>query len=442
MARTRLIKPRKHPDRVISFPLEHQIPVNYCVVGRPAWQRHAIPPGAAAANERLTVRSPHDLDPVFDYFDGQRVLACDTETSGPSQEDGLDPVSPTSKIVLFQLGAEDRVYLFEPDLLGYDPRFRNLLEGTENLFVLQNAVHDFKFLLTKYRIHLARLYCTMLAEQLLTAGKEGVKVGLSELARKYPPYRYIRKAVRAEFIRHTGVFTRQQLYYGARDVLLLPAISRGQIALMKQYDLLRVAKDEFDSIPVTAEMEIGGVHLDAERIRITQQYFEKVAAAAEAQVHKIYNDELRRLGLLETDLLGERPESFNLQSPDAKLKALARLGIHLEDVERETLLTVDHPIAKPLADYVECQKVIGTYCKGLLGRIHPHTGLVHPQFHQHGRGDRGGDGADGKANISSGRYSGDMQQLPRPDRIFDEVTDSAELQQVYAMWPERFTLAA
>jgi hypothetical protein len=35
-----------------------------------------------------------------------------------------------------------------------------------------------------------------------------------------------------------------------------------------------------------------------------------------------------------------------------------------------------------------------------------------------------------------------MQQLPRPDRIFDEVTDSAELQQVYAMWPERFQRAA
>ena len=442
MARTRLIKPRKHEGEVTSFPLEHQIPIEYVVAGRAQWHARCIPPEAADLSQRLLVTSPRDLDPVFDYLQGQKVLACDSETSGPSQEDGLDPVSQTSKIILFQLGTEELVYLIEPDLLGADARFKTLLEGTGNLFLLQNAVHDFKFLLTKYRIHLALLYCTMLAEQVLTAGKEGVKVGLAELARKYPPYRYIRKTLRDKFIQHTGTFTRQQLYYGARDVMLLPAISQGQIALMKQFGLLNVAKDEFDAIPVTAEMEIGGVYADEERIRITQCYFERQSDIAEAQIVKIYNDELRRLGKLELDLLGERTQTLNLKSPAAKIEALAAIGIFVEDVQRETLLAIDHPITKPMSDYLECQKVIGTYCKGLLERRHPHTGLIHPQFHQHGRGDRETPGDNGKATISSGRYSGDMQQLPRPERIFDQVTDPAEIAKLHAMWPERFALAA
>jgi hypothetical protein len=241
MGKTRLIKPRKRLDNVVSFPLEHQIPVQYTIVGRPAWQRLAIPAEAARPDKRLLVHSPADLDPFFDFCHAERLLSCDSETSGPSQEDGLDPVSPTSQIVLFQLGTEEHVYLLEPDLLGWDPRFKTLLEGTHNLFLLQNAVHDFKFLLTKYGIHLVRIYCAMLAEQVLTAGKEGVKVGLAELTRKYPPYRYIRKTARDEFVRHSGTFTRSQLYYGgllrrdaahrrARPGAPRPAVPEGSLA--------------------------------------------------------------------------------------------------------------------------------------------------------------------------------------------------------------------
>jgi hypothetical protein len=37
-----------------------------------------------------------------------------------------------------------------------------------------------------------------LAEQLLTAGRNGLKVGLLDLARRYSPYRIIRKDVRHE----------------------------------------------------------------------------------------------------------------------------------------------------------------------------------------------------------------------------------------------------
>jgi DNA polymerase I-like protein with 3'-5' exonuclease and polymerase domains len=344
--------------------------------------------------------------------------------------------------VLYQIGTEELVYIIEPDLLTVDGRFKEMLEGTQNLFLLQNAVHDFKFTLMKYGIHYGRIYCTMLAEQILTAGKEGVKVGLSELARKYPPYRYIRKTVRTDFIRHSGSFTREQLYYGARDVMLLPAIAKAQIAQIKQLGLLAVAKDEFDSIPVTAEMEIGGVYLDKERIALTKAYSVKESARAQKEADDIYNQELRRLGLIEVDLLGERIEHVDLASPAQKMEALKRIGIYVEDVQRETLEALTHPIGQPMADYLAYQKIISTYCDGLLAKVHPDTKLVHPKFNQHGRGDRDSSGDDGKANIATGRYSGDMQQLPRPEKIYDEVVDPAEIEEVHARWPERFALAA
>jgi ribonuclease D len=88
--------------------------------------------------------------------------------------DGLDAVSPSSQLVLAQIGTRDQVdangkvtregqvVVMEPKLL---PEFIDILQDRSRLKLLQNAVHDFRFLMAKYGIHMSGMYCTMLAEK-------------------------------------------------------------------------------------------------------------------------------------------------------------------------------------------------------------------------------------------------------------------------------------
>ena len=133
------------------------------------------------------------------------------------------------------------------------------------------------------------MYCTMLAEQVLTAGKEGVGVGLPDLVRKYDPHYLISKNTREDFIHFSGRFTREMLFYAARDVFLLFKVFDAQTVLLRKHDLGNTAAREFRIIAATAEMGLTGVWLDKSSIRQTIDYYTRQQAAAIARVFEIYN---------------------------------------------------------------------------------------------------------------------------------------------------------
>jgi ribonuclease D len=158
-----------------------------------------------------------------------KVLGVNVETAGAFRGDALNPLSPTSKVVLFQFGNQRRIFVCDPRLI---PHFKNELESHEFLHVGHNLVHDFKFCLAKYDVHIGRRYDTMLAEQLLSAGLEGTHLGLQDLAPKYPPHREIGKAIREQFFEHAGPLTAEQIHYAAQHVYVLFDIFRGQYATL------------------------------------------------------------------------------------------------------------------------------------------------------------------------------------------------------------------
>jgi hypothetical protein len=233
----------------------------------PDWIEQCIPKSLHA--EAIWVppgKETQALVSVMDRLWAWNCLGIDLETGGEKELDGLDPISNTSKVTLMQIGNRGMIHVVQPALTWC---FKDILQSDNILKINQNITFDFKWLLKKYGIHMVRMFCTMLAQQLLQAGMDGYSVSLQDLARTYPPHRLICKEVRNEFFQHTGVFSEEQIYYAARDVFLLFDIMSAQNAALKKHQLVDIAKIEFNIIAVTAEMELTGVCLNKEVMGLT-----------------------------------------------------------------------------------------------------------------------------------------------------------------------------
>ena len=121
-------------------------------------------------------------------------------------------------------------------------------------------------------------------------------------------------------------------------------------------------------------------------------------------------------------MLGEEFETWNLKSHQETRERLKKIGLLVEKTDYDTLIRLDHPIGKPLADYSGYTKVLDNYGESMLARIHWHTGRLHPHFDQLGAGEAARrNGKDKKETIATGRFSSDFQQLPRPEKNLEVV---------------------
>jgi hypothetical protein len=416
---------------------ESKIEINYQVIGSPDWFDKYFDPGVVESDHLLLVNSPTDLDPIFKYMDRFSIHGYDSETSGAGGKEGLDPLGATSEVVLLQWGVPECIYLIDPGLaLFLEPRIGN----DKALLIGQNLVFDYEFALQKYNIRLGgstcRLFDTMLAEQLITAGYPGVRVSIKDLAMKYPPHYIITKTVRDSFANFAaiGKFTKEMLYYAARDVFLLFPIYEAQTKALSQWNLGRAARDEFLQIHVTAEMEgvvekeyreratATGIRLDEDILMLSILPYVRRQKEIEEAVTKLYNDALNLKGRKQLTIMPV-VDSFDLDSPSQKLEALELMGIKLKDVKRETLAALDSEIAQLLAEYTECQKITSTYGQNLLDKRHPVLGTLIPHMEQMGSGDTPTAKRQIGRGTSTGRYASDIQQIPRPEDVREQPTD-------------------
>jgi len=426
-----------------SHQIEEHVHVPYRLVGTPEWLSGSISPKFKGL--AISISNPKDLEPINVWLRKQTILGLDSETGGDNKRDGLDPMSGSSRMLLFQLGTPEMVYLFEPALV---PNLKEVLEDQSILFLTQNGMFDFKFTLAKYGVHFINhyydknkkacvpcLYDTMLAEQILTAGLFGVSVGLEELAEKYAPHRLISKAIRKEFIDMTGVLEERHLYYGARDVLLLFAIREGQMKEIKTHKGMASRLNiEFCAIAGTADAELTGFDLSEVGIGNTIEYYTKKGKDIRSKVITLFNAALEASGKKRNFVLPDTQETFDLDSASQKLAALRKMGLTLDDVKRETLQKLDTEITNLLGEYTECTKIISTYGARMLNKRSKTTGRLHPEFNQLGSGDlERRKGKDKAQTIATGRWSSDAQQFPRPDHILDPVEDDSAIKSLFAV---------
>jgi DNA polymerase I-like protein with 3'-5' exonuclease and polymerase domains len=399
-----------------STPLEDRVPVTFRLVGSQQWFANDFESRAVRDEEKIVISDPVQLQPILAEIRRMRMVGVDTETTGPyhsaDKRYATNPINEDCRIVLLQIGNKDKVWIIQPALIEH---FRDMLENTDQLHLAHNWQFDFKWLLHKNNIHPRRLYCSMLAEQLLTAGLVGHKVGLADCARKYKPYWIISKAVRSQFIHlDDGKMTRSMVKYAARDIPLLFGVFDGQIKELKKYDLNFVAQLEFDNIPVAVEMEVRGFYLDPDKLKWIVAYWTRLQKDMELEILKQYTDIRKAKGQV-AFIVPEWLDVFDLNSNKEKLEALRNIGVALgsNDVKRATLLETKDPIAKLLAEYSHVLKMTSTYGDNLRKKINKRTGLYYPRFAQLGFGSAGEDGRDNKETTATGRWAGDAQQFPR-----------------------------
>jgi hypothetical protein len=439
----------------VVTPLEHHVPVNWTVVGTPQWLDEGWEDGALDGVEVVTVTDESALVPVLTHLESMRILGVDTETAGPyiagDKGYSMNPLNPEPRLVLLQLGNQAQSYLVDPALVS---AFKPLLESDQVLHVGHNLIYDFKWLLVKCGIHMQRLYCSMLAEQLLTAGLMGVRVNLADSVRRRAPYWIINKAVRNAFIHldhHLGCpdcdggthrrLTREMGYYAARDITLLFPLLREQMMELKHWQLNRVAQVEFDIIAATAEMEIEGVDLSLTVMRQIIEYWTQREKDLAEEFFAIFNEERKKTGKAPESLVAGLDAVFNLKSNAAKLAALRELDIDLDNLKRDTLKEASKdkditPAQRRLllisAEISNVFKMTTTYGKNMVDKISAVTGRWHPRFKQLGSGEEEGrrSGSEDKSTIATGRFSSDAQQFPKPKELFVPVKAAKEVAHV------------
>lgn len=420
---------------VVSTPLEEHIPVKWVVIGRSEWIDTSFLPSALVGIRQVRVSEPSQMHEVKEWMDKHKNHFIDTETTGDDKRSGLDPWHPKSRLLMMQIGNEDLVFVVDPYLV---PEFKEHLESPFYLHVFQNGVFDWKYILAKYNIHINHFYDTMLAEQLLTSGRMGMPVNLAAIARRRPPYRIITKAVRKEFIEFKGKFTPEMVYYAVRDVVLLPPIMNSQLVDLRKFDMMMCAEDEFNCIPVTGSMELGGVPFSERTLRLSLLYWEHKQQVLERKILDEYDKRRVQQGDDRGWLLPNMKFEFDINSQTQKLAALRALGLEIDDVKRDTLEEINDPIATLLGEYSETLKVTSTYGENMLHRVNPATKRLQVEFNQLGHGDI--EAKAGKATtIATGRYSSDFQQLPKARHLY-ALVEGSELQAVEARFAEQVNL--
>ncbi len=175
----------------------------------------------------LVARNPAEIETAYERLVNSTVLGCDTETSSLSARKG--------KLFSVQFSDGDfnvLIPLSEGVSLG---KLEEILINPQITKVFHNAKFDLEFL-RESGFQTNNIFCTMLAEKVLTKGA-GQSASLAETL-----YRYfavdLDKSQRAKFNHHwNGIWTEELVHYALSDVVYLPQLMREQTLWLERLGL-------------------------------------------------------------------------------------------------------------------------------------------------------------------------------------------------------------
>lgn len=342
------------------------------------------------------------VDKALEELEKEQILGVDIESTG------FDPYE--DQLLLVQVGSKEKSYIFDARSLNLKelPRLKALLENPKTLKLMHNGKFDYGFIKGQMGVEVANMYDTMLAEGVLTAGLGSGYSSLKSLSLKYLNLD-LDKATRKKFEKFAGKISDEMLTYAALDTLVVFPIMEAQMQILKKEGLVNIAKLEFATTRVVAEMELKGIYIDVNKwrgiidnLRIKRDLFAKQ-----------FQDEVRRhYKTSQMDLFGSLSDAININSQQ-QLMALFndKLKVNIVSTGDEILANVAHPAARILRDYRGYEKLISAFGDSLLEQVNSVTGRLHPSFNQLG--------------AATGRFScqsPNLQQIPRnaPEYPFRE----------------------
>jgi DNA polymerase-1 len=254
-------------------------------------------------------------------------------------------------------------------------RLKPLLQDPAVLKVGQNIKYDMA-ILSHYGIAVAPIDDTMLISYVLEAGLHGHSMEeLSALWLEHQPMtlKQVAGTGKAQkLLRHVALPA--ATCYAAEDADVTLRLWRKLRPRLQQERLLNVYETLERPMPgVLARMEVAGIRVDPDRLRLLSQDFSVRMAELEA----------------EAQALAGRP--FNLGSPkqigdvlfgELGLSGGKRTATGLWSTDAAVLeeLAASHDLPRVLLDWRQLSKLKGTYTDALVSAISPKTGRVHTAY--------------------------------------------------------------
>ncbi|MEA5621482.1 bifunctional 3'-5' exonuclease/DNA polymerase [Nostoc sp. UHCC 0251] len=318
------------------------------------------------------------------------VLAIDCETTG------LDPL--TDSIRLIQIAAPNHpvVLIDLPAIPKSDRQLLKKLLCNSAVKIAHNAKFDWQFLTLAGLQPSGKFFDTQLAYKVLTAGLK-TSSSLQNIVKKLLHLQLDKTQQISDWCKP---LTKVQLHYAAVDAAILLDLYPILLKKLNQAKLLKIARLEFQCMPVVAQMELNGMLFDLSRWQILGAKLEAEKTDALSQLKQL------RIASSQMSLLPELTDAVNPNSPQQVLAALQAIGIKINSTNQSKLvsLAAQYPIIQALLDYRRLSKIIGTFTEKLPQHIHPKTGRIHPNYYQLG--------------AKSGRFScrkPPLQNIPRDE---------------------------
>ena len=336
---------------------------------------------AAAGMEPVHCTGRDDLDCVAADLTGRPRIALDLETYGDEEGGGLDPFTGNIRLLTVSRHGGP-VWILDLMAIGNDiGPLKAILEQAE--IVAHNAKFDLLWLRERCQVDCRKVFCTMTAARLLTAGS-GARNRLDDCLE-----RYLGVAPGADHSKSDWgalVLTRDQLDYARRDVAHLHDLAGVLEHQLEIHGLDEVWKLESGLLPCVVDMEFAGIAVDPVKLKAIADRGRATAAETEEQLR----------------LLLAAPK-LNVSSPSQLLVALKGSGIEPDSTKEEDLKRADDGRVVPLilrhrealkrAQQAETfRKAIGPDCR-IHGRFEPtgtDTGRFsssHPNLQNIGRGE-------------------------------------------------------
>lgn len=346
------------------------------------------------------IENDEDLLKSIELLKDEKVLGIDCETTG------LD--AHLHKLRLIQIASENNP-TFLIDCFKCDIKLLQPLLLNEAVKVFHNAKFDIQFLMSVGLEINQTIFDTLLANQLVTAGKSNVKSSLKVIASEYLGIELSKEERLTDWSKEE--LTEVQLRYSSIDAkILLPLRDKLKEAIVTA-NLVRVAKIEFDCIHAVAMMEFNGMLLDVSQWQSILEDSQKRKGELELELQTILkekianstNNKSEQLTLIANDF--DFSEEINLDSPSQLKEALNKADIKCDNTNSKTLkklLPLNPEILKPLLEYKKVSKLISSFGDSLLKKINPITGRLHGSYWQLGS--------------QSGRFTSsepNLQQIPR-----------------------------
>lgn len=326
-------------------------------------------------------------------------LGFDTETTS------LDPYEGIIRLVQLSDGINTQVIDLKPFADKGDIKtmpelapLREILAAPKPIKVAHNAKFDAKWVLHHFGIEVGGIFDTLIASQLIAAGDQDRRHNLAEVANYFLGIEVDKSEQVSDW--SAAELSQSQVQYAAKDAQIMVGLREKIVDRLKQDELVKVAKLEFDCVVPIAQMELNGFYLDATRWReqLEKVKIEQGKVAVELQ-------QMLSAGVAQASLFGVA--EINLDSQQQVMDALKNLGVPIPEGTRGWQiepLANDYPVIAKLLKYRSVAKAVTSFGENILEFIKPQTGRIHSDFRQIG--------------APTGRFSSsnpNVQQIPHEE---------------------------